>query len=289
MEGLEYLNKVSNLIQKKYDGEPDGLDAFIEQIEMLEQVTPADHNATMIKLIRSRCIGAAKRALPTAADSTVAQIKNALKAKIMPDTTDVVLGRLLALKHDKTSLQTFQEKAEELSEKLEAAYISDGIPNDVAKKWVVKNTVEMCKATAKTPYVQTVMASTPFNNPKDVLAKFITEIASENKNKEATVLNVTSNRGRGGYGRGRGRGQNSNYRQYNNYNNGQYQNRRNYNNYNNNGQYRGNWRGNGRGRGRGRGGHQNYDNQQYVRIIQPGNEQNPAAEGNVLTLQQARQ
>lgn len=284
MEGLDYLNKVSNLIQKKYDGEPEGLDAFIEQIEMLELVTPTNQNETMIKLIRSRCIGAAKRALPIAADATVAQIKTALKSKIVPDTADVVLGRLMALNHDKTSLQTFQEKAEELSEKLEAAYISDGIPNDVAKKWVVKNTVEMCKASSRTSYVKTVMASTPFNDPRDVLAKFITEITSDNKDrKEATVLNMTSNRGRGGHGRGRGRGQNGYQRQYNNNNNGQYNNRRNYNN--NNGQYRNNWRGNGRGRGRG--GHQNHDNQQYVRMIQPGNEQNPTAEGNVLTLQQA--
>lgn len=151
-------------------------------------------------------------------------------------------------------------------------------------------TVEMCKSNARNDYVKTVIAATTFTEPKEVLAKFVVESTSEKDKKEAQILNFSSNRGRNGHGRGRDRTQNGNFRQNNNFNNGQQQNRR---NYNNNGQYRNNWYNNGRGygngRGRGRGGHPPNDNNRYVRVMTPGNEQNPSAEGNVLTLQQVSQ
>lgn len=297
MADLDFLQKIASVMKKDYSGEPDGLRAFIEQIELVDLGTPDDKKDTLIKFIKSKLIGRAKEAVPDATN-TVEAIKTALKAKIKPENSDVVLGRLLALKADRNSLQNFQKLAEELSEKLRIAYVDDGIPPDVAKKMVVAKTVEMCKSTARNEYVKTVIAATHFDEPKDVLAKYVVETTSEKDKKEAQVLNFSS-RGRNGHVRGRGRGQNGNFRQNNGRfgNNGQYQNRQNYNNNYNNGQYRNNWNQNGRGygnnwnyngRGRGRGGHQQNDNR-FVRMIAPGNEQGPAAEGNALTLQQANQ
>lgn len=286
MEDIDFLGKISKLVKSEYAGEPEGLESFIEQIELVKLGTPANKTDLLFKYLKSRLTDKAKEAVP-ATVTTIDDLITTLRSKIKPENSDVVLGRLLALKADKTSLQTFQEKAEELSEKLRRAYISDGIPEAVARKMVVSKAVEMCKASARTDYVKTVIASAHFDEPKDVLAKFVVEVTSETKEKkEAQVLNFSSNRGRGGRGRGRGKYQNGSNGQNGN---GQYQNRRNFNNnYNNNGQYRSNWHNNGRGRGRGR--QQNNDNNQYVRIIQqPGNEQSPSAEGAAQTLQQLRQ
>lgn len=278
MDDLEFLNKISKLIRSEYDGEPDGLASFIDQIELVDLGTPQDKKLVLNEFIKSRLVGRAKDAV-SATDLTVEQIKTALKSKIKPENSDVVLGRLMALKADRTSLQNFQEKGEELAEKLRKAYIFDGMPNDLARKMVVEQTVEMCKSSARSEYVKTVIASAAFEEPKDVLAKFVVEVTDTKEKKDATVLSISANRGRGGHGRGRGRGRQNNsnngyYRRYNNnYNN---------NNNGNNGQFRRR-----DGRGRGRGGQHGGDH--FVRFIEPGNGQPPAAEGGTLTLQQANQ
>lgn len=285
MDDLDYLGKISRLIKSEYAGEPDGLAAFIEQIEIIELGTPPDKMNLLLKFIKSRLVDKAKDALSDA-DDTVAKVKTALKNKIKYENAEVVLGRLLALNADRTSLQNFQEKAEELADKLQKAYISTGIPSDVANKMVIAKTVQMCKSSAETDYVKTVIAAAAptFKEPKETLAMFVTEVTNERKEKKtATVLKFTSNRGRGGHGKGRGRGR-QNYGNYDNNGNRRHNNNgQNGNNGNNggNGQNR-----RGGSRGRGRSGQQN-GNERYVRYIEPGNEQNPAAEGNVLTLQQA--
>lgn len=156
------------------------------------------------------------------------------------------------------------------------------MPESNANKYAVAKTVEMCKLSAKNNvYVKTVMASTAFSEPRDVLARFVVEMTSENKEQkeEAQVLNFSANRGRGNYNGNYGRGRGGHSRGYfHQNNNSQHFNRRNFNNGHNH------WRGNGRGRGRG--GHQN---NRDMRVVTAGNEQDPSAEGSTVTVQQARQ
>lgn len=124
----------------------------------------------------------------------------------------------MALKSDRNSLQNFQEKAEQLAEKLRLAYIYDKIPSDVARKMVVSKTVEMCKSQAKNEYVKTVIAATPFEDPKDVLAKFVVETTSENEKNNAQILKYSPNGDQYGPSRTRHHGQNGNFFHTNNSN-----------------------------------------------------------------------
>lgn len=288
MDEFDFILKLSQLIRKPFTGDPLCLDAFIESIELAELGTSEALKPTLVKFLKSKLEGKAKEAVPTDA-TTVAEIKNALKAKVKPENTAVVMGRLLALRCDREKLQNFQEKAEDLADRLRRAYISDGMPAELAKSLTIEKTIEMCRSSARTQLVKSVLASTHFSEPSDVLAKYVVEVANENREtKEAQVLKFTSNRGRG---RGYSRGYNNNYNNQN----------RNYN-YQNNGYNRGNsWHNNGRGRGRGRGrggnynrGNQNGQNERYVRIFEAENAPAPSQERgenhqNVLTIRRMTQ
>lgn len=300
MGDFGYLSNVAQIIKKTYSGEPTGLAAFIEAINLAKRLSQPAQIPTLIDFIKTKCENAAREAIDELPEppTTVDQITQALRAKIKVENSKVVLGRLLALKSDKTSVQNFQEKGEELAEKLRLAYISDGIPAPVAKTMVIDKTIEMCRSSAKTQLVKSVLASTRFDEPKEVLAKYVVEIANENKEvKEAQVLRFSGNRGRG---RGRGRGGRGNYSGYSGYSgyNGQYRNNTgfNYSNSNNFAKNRG-----GRGRGRGRGG-QNYQNDRNNRngrqvFVVQGNWEAPTQDrgaandnqGNILTLRQVSQ
>lgn len=250
-EMFKYLGCVSKIIKDSYDGEPSNLKSFLTAIELAELGTVEANKPHLVTFLKTRLTGKALEAIPDDAN-TVQKIKDALKAKIKPENSKVVLGRLLALRADRTSMQKFQEQADTLADALRKAYIGDGMPAELAKKMTVDKTVEMCRFSAKTPLVKAVLAATHFDEPKDVLAKFITEATTETN--ETQVLAFRAN---GFRGRGNNRGRfNFNRNGQNNYNQNNY--------HNNNGGYNNNFRARGRGRGRGRGNfNNNYQNNNY--------------------------
>lgn len=141
-----------------------------------------------------------------------------LREKIKPENSDIVLGRFLALRADRGSLQQFQEKAEILAEKLRKAYIGEGMSMQLAQKTAVKKTIEMCRFSAKSMLVRSVLASTHFEEPKEVLAKFVTESNAESVESQILSFQRMNIRGRpnnrGNVNNARGRTQNFGQRNY---------------------------------------------------------------------------
>lgn len=282
---FEYIGNISRIIKNTFDGDVNQLEAFIASIELANSATEPAQQPTLVKFIKTKLIGEAVEYVPANTANAIDAIA-AIRAKAKGDNTQVVMGRLLALRSDKTSMQKFQETAELLAEKLRKSYISDGIPPILANQMTIDKTVEMCRLSARTPLVKSVLASTKFEQPKEVLAKFITEASTEN-----TEVKILSFRNNGNRGNNRGhRGNNRGYFNQNRGYNNNYNNNRGYNNnFNNNfGNYNNGHRGRGRGRGRGNGNFRNFNNDRNnyndngrndrnVRIIQE-NQQAPTQE-----------
>lgn len=285
-----YLSSISRIINNTYKGDPNGLNAFITAIELADASSTAEQQTTLVKFIKTKLEGKALEALPENVN-TATDIINALREKIKPDTSKVVIGRLLALRAERNALQKFQQQAEELADQLRRAYISEGMTHNLAEKTTIDKTVEMCRLSAKTNLVKSVLASSQFSNPKEVLAKLVTETTAENG--EAQVLYFRHN----GH-RGRNFNNSNNFNNFNNRNNRQNY-RQNNDNRGNFGQQRGNFRGNFRSNGRGRGtrrffnrnynqngNNNNASNNRHVRIINEENGQSPAPQrGQTVTLE----
>lgn len=278
-----YLSHVSKIINTNYKGDPNALNAFITAIELAESVTPNEHKESLIKFIKTKLEGNALDAIKNITVNNTTDIITALKNKIKIETSKVVLGRLLALRAERHSLQKFQEQADELANALRRAYISEGMTPELAENTTIDKTVEMCRLSAKTPLVKSVLASTHFNDPKEVLAKLITE--SNYENNETQILYYTRNNMRGRDGR-QSNYQNNQYRNNSRGNNrngrGYYNNFNNRNNYSNGNHNSSNYRGRGRNYSNNfnrRGNNQNRrGNDRYVRMIESENNETPTSQ-----------
>lgn len=220
-ETFTFLSNVSKIISNTYKGDPNGLNAFIASIELANASSTNEQKPHLIKFIKTKLEGKALECLPETVNS-VDEIINALKNKIKPNSSKVVLGKFLALRGERNGMSKFQEQAEALADELRRAFISEGMSHALADKTTVEKTVEMCRLSARTNLVKSILASTQFTEPKEVLAKLITE--SNTENNEAQVLFYRGNMQNRFRGNSNNQYRNNNWRgrqnnQYNSHNN----------------------------------------------------------------------
>lgn len=135
---------------------------------------------------------------------------------------------MMALRVDKGNIQDYSKKAEELADAFRRALVMEQIPFAKAEEMTIDKTVELCRTNAQNNLVKSVLASTKFSNPKEVIAKFIVESNTTKQEAQVFALRKSQNRGNGS-------NRNGNYRNNGNNNrNGRYNN----NGYNNNGNNR---------------------------------------------------
>lgn len=275
MEKAEFLKLCGTQINKNYSGDPLSLQSFIRQINLLKNVGET-HLETLTLFVHAKLTGKALESVredPKSVDEIVADLKKYIK----PDNSRVIESQIQGLKFNANKGQEFIDQAEELAEALQRTLIIEGISQEKAREMTVERTIELCRQTAKTDSVSTILASTQFQTPKDVLAKFLVENSRERNNKQILAIrqqgnrtnnfsNNFQNRNTNGH-RGRGSSNGNRQRVFHNNN---YQNNSNGNNYRN---YRGNNRNfhsNQRGRGGFRNNYSNYNhnnNERYVRMV----------------------
>lgn len=277
MSSVDFLALAARTINHNFNGNPLGLSAFINSIEMLKEIVPANLEAFFAKFILSRLEGKAMECVPEDAQH-VDVIIASLRQHIKPDNSKVVAGRLLALRPDRAKLTDFTEQAELLADALQRSLIIEGITHSKAREMTIERTVELCRNSTRSDLVKSILAATKFDSPKEVVAKYVVEANTEEKEKQILQFKAQNKRGFN-----RGRGQYKNHKHNNGYQkNGQ-------NNYNNNSNFRGHNKFRGRGRGRGNYNNNNYNrnsSQQYVRYTEnlPG----PSQDGRA-TQQQTNQ
>lgn len=281
---FHYIGNISKIITNTYKGEPTALNAFIAAIELADSATTPEQQPTLVKFIKTKLEGKALEAIPSNA-ITANDIITALKTKIKTESSKVVLGRFLGLRSERNALTKFQKDAEELADQLRRAYISEGMTENLAEKTTIDKTVEMCRLSTKTTLVKSILASTPFADPEEVVAKLITETTTESNESQILYFQNTN--------RGQRNGQNYRGRQNFRGNANRYQN--NNRMYRNGQQFRGrnnNYRGNGNRRFQNRNYHNNNGNQnnntrqnRHVRLINEENGDAPAPQrGQSVTL-----
>lgn len=224
MEAVEFLRLCAQTINRNFTGDPLSLNSFINSIKLLETVQ-GNHEKILTQFITTKLEGKALESVPST-PKNVKEIIESLRNAIKPDSSKVIESKMLALRLDNTKLQDYTTQVEQFAENLQRSLIVEGISQLKAKSMAVEKTIEICKKSAKTDIVKAVIAASSFNDPKEVLAKFITESAEIKEHKVLAYGKNNSNHGNK-YG-------NKNY--YNNRGRG-----------NNRGSFRGNFRGNYKG------------------------------------------
>lgn len=244
----DFMRLAAQTINKTFDGEPLELESFIDSINLLELVTTDALKPTLVRFVISKLKARAREVIPVNTDN-IETIKRVLRENIKPDSSKVIAGRMMALKLDKKQIQDFSKQAEELSESFRRSLVVEGISQPKANEMAIDKTIEMCRASAKSDLVKSVLASSTFTDTKEVIAKLITETATDTSEKQVLAYQKFNNK-------------NNNKQNYSRNNNNS---RRGYynNNYNNNNRNNNNSGRRGRGGGRGRYNYRNNTNRNY--------------------------
>ncbi|XP_055326023.1 putative mediator of RNA polymerase II transcription subunit 14 [Sitodiplosis mosellana] len=249
LEKAAYLSLMAAHIRKNYNGDPNALQPFLATIDLLKDLAEDSREllTSLKKFVLAKLEGIACEIVPTNPNS-IDDIVDALKSKIKCESSDVIEGRMMTLRADRSNLHEFSTKVEELADAFRRALVKESIPLEKAEEMTVKKTVQLCRANTNNVTVKSVLTSCKFDNPKEVVAKFIVE--SNTTRQEAQVLAFRSQNRRGrrdGNWRGdhrngnrndNGRDRNQNNRNRDSYNRnqnrGRYQNDNNANRNNNN-------------------------------------------------------
>ena len=208
---LDFLKICSAQINRNYTGDPLGLQSFINSVDLLSSLaTYPQLQEFLVSFLKTKLEGKALEAL-SLDTTTVEDLKTQLKNKIKPESSKIVEGRMLALRMTKQSIQDFAKEAELLADSLKRAFITEGIPEVNSQRMTTEKTVEMCKLSAKSDTVRTCLAAASFSDPKEVIAKLITETNSDNTHRQVLAYErINHSRGNNNH-----RGQYNNYRNYN--------------------------------------------------------------------------
>lgn len=226
---------------RSYNGDALALPAFLNSITMLKTMSDGTFDVALKQVILTKIEGKAYQYIKP--DSSIDEMVQSLKTNITFDMSKVVLSSMKNLRWNKLSPQEYSRQAEELAESLQRSLVMEGVGHEKATEMTIEHTVEMCRKNAKAAESRTVIASSSYKNPKEVIAKLVTE---QSKGDESTQISAYGqaknfNRNRQFQNRGGGRWKNQNYNQ----------NWRNNNHGYNNGSGNGNWRNkNQRGRGK---------------------------------------
>lgn len=245
MTNVEFLKMASSHLNKTYSGDPLCLETFIDSLNLLNGLaTSTELRTFFVAFIKTKLDGRAREFI-TADHNTVALIIDTLRRNIKPDNAKVIEGRMLALRFTTNTQNEFSDKVEELADAFRRSLIVEGIPPTKASEMVVDKTVELCRKNTHSDLIKSVLESSTFNSPKDVVAKLVTQV--DKTKAEAQILSFHTNRRNRGNRFG---GNRQNYNHNNRYNdngnrsNGHYGgNHENGNSHNRNGNYRGRRRG----------------------------------------------
>lgn len=252
----EFLRMAAATINKNYAGDPLALQSFIDSITLLQGLaTTGGLQTFLVQFVKTKMEGKARECV-TDEHNTVNLIIERLRGQIKPDSSRVVEGRMLALRLNGQP-EDFATKAESLAESFRRSLVIEGMTSAKANEMAIDKTVELCRLNVTSELVKSVLESTKFDQPKEVIAKMITQQDKSKKEHQVLAyraLNRNENKNNGH------RGQNKKFNNY--YNNGNGYSNNGYNgshNNNNNGNRRGG-RGKYRGRGGGRGNYHNNQN-----------------------------
>lgn len=288
----EVLTLCKNVLQTDYKGEPLELESFINKINMLKDLVETVNVPTLFAYVKIKLSGKALEALkPT--DNTVERIITSLRERIKPENSDVIKGKMTALRLANKSIQEFAKQAEDLSEAFKRSLVIEGFPENKAHQLTIEKTIDICRESAYSDVVKSVLASSKFTTAQDVISKFITETDKSKTEKQVLAVrqfNAKNKRGFSHSSRGRTNNQPTNRRYWNNpsQNNGnRYQ-----------GNRTNNWRGNNRRENnRGRNNQNQYrqsngyanSSRNNVRAIMAGPENFTAPQQSLGEMNQARQ
>lgn len=194
----DFFKIASSVLNYRFDGDPLKLESFIEDAEFVSAMTEDENKEVCLQFIRTKIAGKAKECLPDeAAIKEWNDIKTALKKEIKHDSSLVIEGKFASLRITKGNYTKFSEEAENLAEAYRRSLIFEKFTRDKASEMKIRKTKELCRQMSRSDVAKSVIDSTRYDNPAEVIATFITQndIARKEKKEQEQFQKRPANKG----------------------------------------------------------------------------------------------
>ena len=214
-----------------FDGKSVNLQSFIDGLTTVDLIK-GDHEDLAVSLIKTKLKDSARQLITN--ETTIEQIIKTLKTTIRGEPVEVLTAKLMSIQQKDKTANVYTKEVEDLAKAIKSAYISDGVPLNVAEKYTTKAAVTAMVNNCNMSEVKLIMKSGNFTSLNEAVQKFV-ESCTDSHGKSDMVLYYKQNNSPNNYrgnNHGRYRGNNSNRGGYRGYhNNGRNNNNRGGNNY----------------------------------------------------------
>lgn len=194
--------RLATSLVEPYDGSPENLESFIDSVEFLYTQTPENARDTMVSFLKTRLRGKARNLASNL--TSLNDIKATLKAHCASKvSSETIHARLVNLRQKENSSK-FCDEVQQLTDKLLAAYIAEGVSPEASTRLANQFGVESLIHGSRNPQTKLLLKAGNYKSLNEATTKMLKEdVATE---EVTQILSMAGSRGRGGnYGR-RGRG-----------------------------------------------------------------------------------
>lgn len=191
---VEFINTASKLIAE-FDGKPENLRSFIDSLELLNTIKD-NHEATAVSLIKTKLRGGARNLISS--EQTISEIINKLKCSIKGESVEVLTAKIMNTRQNNKTANTYCSEIESLTKSLENAYISDGLPCELANKYSTQVAVKALTKNCTIDKVKLIMEAGQFSNMNEAVSKFINS-CTEATGQQNSILHFGQRYNRGSY------------------------------------------------------------------------------------------
>lgn len=176
-----------------YDGSADTLDSFVDQANLLDEITEAGHKTAAIKFLKTRLSGKARLGLGDNFATITALVDDVKTRCERKTTTDEVIARMNAIKEK--DQEVICDLVDSLSNKLSALYMADNVPADVARKMATKVGIDTLLKKIHNNDTKIILKAGSFSSVQQAIQK-VRENATQDVPPQVLSYR-TNNRGRG--------------------------------------------------------------------------------------------
>lgn len=191
---LDFIKLAASIV-KPFSGNPQNLDTFLNSVNLLENLTDNTNQNLLIPFIKTRLEDRALDYVP-ANPASVIEITNALKASIKRNPSSLIESKLDSLKlKSLANLDEFVQCADKLAHELRSTMITEGCTPTKADEMVKSKVTKLCRDSAITDTIKTIMACGSFNTYMDVLTKFSSEMSNVPRSSQILQYHTFNKRG----------------------------------------------------------------------------------------------
>lgn len=207
--------KQATAIVPMYDGAPDDLDAFIDAINLLAELTAAENIATAVKFVKTRLTKKARLGLPNnlANLTDIANdLKTRCKSQVKPES---IIAKLKQIK--KKSTTEMCDEIENLTLQLKSLYMEQQVPENVANSMATRVGLESLINGVSSQETKIILKAGNFTNIKDAILK-----VNENDDSQNAQVLFTNSTNQNNRQSNQSSQHNSRFTSYNNHQRGNF-------------------------------------------------------------------